>query len=58
MDMLGRPYEYENPTASDVLGARDLRNESMVYYGNAPSSTLRGAKGVKVESDLPLFWCP
>ena len=53
--MLGRPYGSENPTASGVLGASELRNDAIMYSVNAPSRTLRYSKGVKVEYDLQIL---
>ena len=58
MDMLGSPYGSENPTASGVIGNREIRKYSMKYSANVLSRTLRDNTGVTVEADPPLFWCP
>ena len=55
-DKLGSPYGYKNPTASEVLGDSDIRNDAMVYYANESSRTLRDAKYLKVEANLWLLW--
>ena len=58
MDKLGSPYEYKNPTASEVFDAGDCNIDAMMYYTNASSCTLRYYKGDKVEAKLRLSWCP
>ena len=55
MDTLGSPYESENPTASEVFGADEIRNDDMMYSANISIATLRYAKGSKAEYDLQLF---
>ena len=55
MDTLGSPYGYDNPTTSGVLGAKNLRKETMIYSSNASNQMLGDAKGVKVEANLPLL---
>ena len=55
IDTLGSPYGSDNPSTIGFIGAVDIRNESMMYSDNVSSRTLRDAKGVKFESNLPLF---
>ena len=55
MDKIVSPYVSESLTNNGVLGADQLNNDSMMYYANASSHTLRDAKGVKVEANLQLL---
>ena len=55
MDNLGSLHGSKNTTVSGVLGARELRNNFMMYSVNASSFTLRGANLFKVEAKLQPF---
>ena len=58
MYTLGRLYGSENPTASGVIGAGDLRKDAMMYSANALSLKLSDAKGDKFEAELPILLFP
>ena len=55
INMLGSPSRSVNPTAIGVLGAVNLRNDAMMYCANTTSRTLRDARGIKVEANIPLL---
>ena len=55
MDAFSILKGYNNPTSIFILGARELRNDTIINFSSVLSLMLRYANGVKVESGLPLF---
>ena len=54
MDNLGNPYEYENTTSSEVIGASKRKNDAVMYSAHESSCTFRYDKGDNIESKLRL----
>ena len=38
--------------------ADEITNSVMICYASASSCTLRDARGIMVDTGIPLFWCP
>ena len=58
MDTLGILQGSDNPTAILFLVSGESRNYSIICSTSVSSCMLRDASDVKVDSGLPLFWCP
>ena len=41
-----------------VIGANELSNGAMINSTSTSSRTLRDESDIKVDANLPLFWCP
>ena len=57
IETIGIPCASYSPIAILFLLTDEIRNSAMICSAIVSSCMLRDARGIRVDSGIPLFWC-